>query len=1357
LRKKLFLVLILFIGSLFTISSKADILYPPSVHPYIFVNENFLNDVKLNKNTIYAESYKKVSNLASKTLPEITNGNKPLVKADISNIIEAKAFMYLLGVITHEEAEKVVDYTIKYIENPVPDATFGSTAYYNNIGSYAIKTGAFVYDWCYNAMTNTQKETLSKLLEDLMYASVQPVPPNSENWGGVAGKAVGGPMLYNAVASAAIYNEKPKAYNDCMPKIQGIMAEAANYFSTKGALCDASISYIREHISLQVSVLFDRMGHDGIFDDFSKTGYKLMYSRTPYGALLKIGDDGNASKYKIGSYTNGNEATVFGILSLKTGNPYFRFQYMKEFSKTSSLNKLLLTDGSVATKLPDDLPLSFFVDEPRSEIMARTSWLDGLDSPAVVGYMNMHNRRSGDHDHGEAGSFQIYYKGPLTMPGGVYTGDNWGSAHWSNYLSRSISANTVTVYNPSETFKYGSYTATANDGGQMMVANKNSGFVIENLYEFQAENNHRATLESHYIGPDDITPAFSYIKGDLTKSYSPEKMESYKRSMVFMDTFNETYPGSMIVFVRVVSKNAQFPKKWLLQAVTQPEVSGNKITITNTKEGCNGKLVNTTLYPEIGETKIVGDIDKFISDGAEHPTKTTDASPTYRSGIRCEVVPENSAKEDIFLNAMYVTDADGNAPDLPLIYEETKEFMGVTLLDRMVMFSKSGNCVSNSFKITVRENETLCLITDVSAGKWKVSGNGDTFVLAASEENNAIVFRAKSGEYSVTPAKETESVSKLSFPTAEKRKTGDFATKYNGSYLYLPHETKIVNDVAYISTESLEKFGVNIIGNKAEKDINNAMLYIDSYIFNGLEFAWSAAPFEENGVLYVPAVDLSEIIGADISFDKPALLLSAEDYPIFDRNIILPKNYNSLGTKTRLFDGKLGKSISLKAGEDIVYAFDALKNINGIVLAGDSTDKFEFYYSADGNDYTLVDKSKITNFENYVLINCNFNAVSFRVKALTSGTLREASVIGENSNEKLFFADSGERNFNVNSSMEILAYFTSGFSNAGVYIDDTKIYTVPNGGIARAKVDISYFEPYKKYNLRLVADYNGKIYEESREIYLTRAKNSTLLLGKDYSSVSSGTIYNETHAKAQIVDGKLKIDINGNAVSNAPYIVLGTQKAHGIYETKVKVSSTSPFCELVFEVVDLYGNYAASGATTSVYSGFCDGEYEFLIKLDTVNSVLKIYHGGEQISSKRYLTDGAGSFRLTFKNHGSEPATVWVDDVSVYYREFNDYQTFLNASFGFENEKFGVFLNSDNYCGAGRLKALKVIKKDGKVESIKLVKFESLPPEFVELDVPDEFFADKDYAAEFYIIPDLRGKVSYIDVMLVLKYSKCNF
>ena len=770
-------------------------------HPYVLVNEEYLDNLlTLKDNEYYASSFAWVEGQAEKELPAQPAGG--YLSASISRQLEARAFMYALGMLREIDAVETVEYTIEYLKNAKSTQT-NNIQLYKDFGDNGIQMGSLVYDWCHDIMTERQRKELATLIREMVYDDEiqKRRPDNMEDWTDLAGSAVGQPLVYNTIAALAIYDEYPEIYDTIMPTILGTMAEAMKLYGEAGALTDGSISYTREYYAYYVAVMLDRLGYDysEYYGNQSKIGYKMLYSRTPYGALIRQGDDWAQTNYVIGTYTNASETKyTMAMLSAMYDDPYLKFQYIKENTADNSLFSLLFNSSEVEPELPDDLPLAFEVEEYRSEIMARTSWQEGLNAPTVLAYMNMNNRRTGDHDHSQIGSFQLYYKGPLTMTGGSYTGAGWGGDHWENYYTRSIAANCVTVYDSEEMFTYGQDSwkiVEANDGGQKMSGYK---FTLEE--NMAAENLYAETLAS-FIGPNEYTPAFSYIKGDLTNAYSASKMENYKRAMVFMDTFNEDYPGVMIVFDRVVSKDASLEKNWLLQAVTEPIVEGNKITIINTADGCNGKLVNTTLYPQQVEITAVGGIGQYVSDGQEWANNFT-ASDAYKSGFRCEVSPKTAAAEDIFLNAMYVTAADGNAVELPMIAEETDKFMGVTTLDRMVMFSKSGEKVNSAFTVTVRENgydEMICLMTDVATGKWTVSGNGTSVTVEASAEDGCLVFTAAPGAYTVTPAEAEDEVTEFVWEQVEKEAVGDFAIKTKSGYTYVKNPNRLVEGTPYIA------------------------------------------------------------------------------------------------------------------------------------------------------------------------------------------------------------------------------------------------------------------------------------------------------------------------------------------------------------------------------------------------------------------------------------------------------------------------------------------------------------------------------------------------------------------------------
>ena len=857
--KKLLLGIIILIALLFPCSAMAASIAPAAgdTHPYVYLSDDFIAGLYNDDGTVkeaYAASYASIKKSASYTLPALPEDG--CLKSSTSNRLMARALMYALGEYDYNHARETIEYTLKYLKSPNTAQTY-SINMYKDIGTNAIQTGALVYDWCYDAFTEEEKVLMGKLILEAYKDTdgdgnpnyTQPcLITNPAAWSDIAGKAVGQPLIYNCIAVTALYDQYPEIYHNVMDKVQGTMAKAIKLYGSAGALSDGSISYTRDWYTYYVYVLFQRLGTDqrkmdAYYGDQQPLGYKMLYSRTPYGAMIRQGDGFAAGSYQVGVFASGTETTDLGLLANMYNNGYFRFHYLRENPGASSLLNFLTMDCDVEPKLHDDLPLAYETKSPRTEIMVRTSWQDGVNSPAAYAYMNMNERRTGDHDHGDIGSFQLYYKGPLTMPGGIYAGTDWGQQHWRNYYTRTIAANCMTVYNPNEKFPWSSINLEANDGGQKVVKN----WVISSVNShISTDTNIWAVTESTFIGPNKNTPAFSYLKGDITNAYSSDKMESYKRGMVFMDTFNETYPGVMIVFDRVVSKDASFKKRWLLQSVNDADVSGNKITITNTMDGANGKLVNTTLMPSSVEIEEVGGFGKYISDGKEYPAPNDSYTGAYSSGFRLEVSPKEANTEDIFLNAMYVTDADGNAAELPMIKEETNECVGVTTLDRQVYFSKSGEFITNEFTINVRDNNNgsnmLCLVTDITPGKWTVSGNGTTLTLESVKNDNCLTFSVAPGTYKVTPADSSATLTSITWEEAEKEKFGDFVVKLDTCYMYLPDETYLSEEgIPYLSAKTCENLGKNIsVSTNGNTVTVNRDGYIStikvgemSYTFNG--------------------------------------------------------------------------------------------------------------------------------------------------------------------------------------------------------------------------------------------------------------------------------------------------------------------------------------------------------------------------------------------------------------------------------------------------------------------------------------------------------------------------------------------
>jgi hypothetical protein len=263
------------------------------------------------------------------------------------------------------------------------------------------------------------------------------------------------------------------------------------------------------------------------------------------------------------------------------------------------------------------------------------------------------------HAHRDQGSFQIYKNGWLAIDSGQYE----ETAHHGNYSMRSVAHNSLLIYRPGEEYSIRDmdpvWNGVANDGGQRWAFAVNASTSAD-IHE-----------ERHFLGGitrfESKPGVYDYAHANITRAYNSvhvsdegqnPKVALVTRSLLFLrpDCF-------VVVFDRVDSLKAQYPKRWLLHSVYRPEINGTESfegTVTNstsipgkpegvalkgderggisesrdtsifTLRGWNfgpsdGRLVVRTLLPEVRITRLVGGID---GEG----TKSTKLVRAYAGG-----------------------------------------------------------------------------------------------------------------------------------------------------------------------------------------------------------------------------------------------------------------------------------------------------------------------------------------------------------------------------------------------------------------------------------------------------------------------------------------------------------------------------------------------------------------------------------------------------------------------------------------------------------------------------------------------------------------------------------------------------
>ncbi|MGX9729188.1 heparinase II/III domain-containing protein [Janthinobacterium aestuarii] len=605
-----------------------------------------------------------------------------------------------------------------------------------------ILASAMVYDWCFHLMSAQQRAYVVTRFTQLAATMEIGFPPSRQ--GPVVGHGSDNQLLRDQLSAAiAFYDEAPLVYNIVAGRFFADYIAPRNYaYAAQAYHQGASYGTVRFLADMYAAWIFRRMGAAPVFDPVQQmTPYHWLYTRRPDGQWMRDGDVYHSS------YTNSreywSEPLAFMLPATYYNNPTLKHEYLKQSLQPStsfihpkdSIWPVLLGNTAMgSTPSPVVLPLTKYFPDPAGLMIARTGWTDGIhvESGNVVATMKLGGDWFGNHEHYDAGHFQIYYKGGLAIDSGIYSGRDvadpsipleYGSAHDMNYHKRSIAHNTMLVHDPDENFD-----GYANDGGQRFPGDEPSSVAeLANGYKVAT------VLRQQQVGGAAGAPDFSYIKGDLTAAYS-SKVRQFQRSFVFLNLKNTDHPAALIVFDKVSASDAGFKKTWLLHSQFEPQISGDTVLIQrtdwdyNSTLQYNGKLINRTLLPANALlAKVGGSGNEFSVGGTNYPIQPEADYSTEEAGAwRLEVSPPGGNETDVFLNVMQVMDASSTLPALPTTAIDSALLAGVKIQDRVVLFSKSGLPLGGTVTVELPAHSASMqvLVADLQAGSWKVSKRG---------------------------------------------------------------------------------------------------------------------------------------------------------------------------------------------------------------------------------------------------------------------------------------------------------------------------------------------------------------------------------------------------------------------------------------------------------------------------------------------------------------------------------------------------------------------------------------------------------------------------------------------------------
>ena len=641
----------------------------PQEHPRLLGSLDHLKELARER----PEAYARVVNVARN------------MEAGEQNVLDSHGKMISLSLVCAIEGDKdlgrkAVEMAMKYIEAPirVGHETFG----------HDMANCAIVYDLCWDSWTPEERAKFFDYMNRTVDANVNSETHVFHNaWYGYKHWGYG-------LACYATYYENPRAPEILAVTEDDYCKRAAPALELSGSGGGFAEGYYINYWSYEwlffceVANFCEGVDYYAAAPDFYKNravasmfeaypGIRENGSRRP----IPMGDSGgqkfrperdkalSARRILVNHYRNDpahqavhafNETTpVSGV----PGNAY------KDF---------LWRDITVARGDLQHFKLSHF-SPAAGYVYARSSW----DEDATYLYFKCGDRFTA-HQHLDNGHFLIAKYEELAGDGGQYY--YFGGDHDVNYLLRTIAHSSILVKDPEEVWTNirAWKGSIGNDGGQTHSWPHHNGAAMD--VEDWQKNRQLFDIADMLAFED--RGDYVYAAGDCSRSYSPKKLDYFTRQIVFVR------PGTIVIFDRVKSKNAQFKKTWLIQAAKIPTGQAPDLEITNGQ----GRLFVQTVLPRESQVKLCSGDELYSYDGKSYPAEDI-RGPAPE--CRVEISPPKPEAVDYFLNVLTATDASTAAVPKGAV-KETNKAVSLTVGGMKIEFIKDR--VSGSIEIKGKRN-----------------------------------------------------------------------------------------------------------------------------------------------------------------------------------------------------------------------------------------------------------------------------------------------------------------------------------------------------------------------------------------------------------------------------------------------------------------------------------------------------------------------------------------------------------------------------------------------------------------------------------------------------------------------------
>lgn len=673
-------------------------------------------------------------------------------------IIEAKAFAYLLTgdeLYAYEAVYAMKNYLttidIRWIHSD-QCREFGRIIYCT----------AEVYDWCYGLLSDEDKAQFimacadigSSRNENTDFGNQMEVGFPPSLGGCVSGHSSEHQVLRDYLSIAiAVFDEDPTWYEWVGGMIYNYYIPFRDYYFQSGTYPQGLDCYAghRHNADLWSAWLFYcSTGEIPYSDDFANVVRSFFQNETPDGTYFGTGDGGRLGNGSTFWQHAVITSALYGDAALRAQAYKFTSGFKKYTANTLSFSysQMLILSAHYRTQVSADTVVDRFSDSdpvcyfgsPLGQMTVRSQW---NDENSAATFMKIGERSTANHEHYDAGTFQIFYKGLYTGDTGYY--DSYGSTHWAYYHQSTIAHNGLLIFNPEKSGDDPNDAATYfYSGSQRRLAEtKDLTSWLGSTYDTGKVTGVEWAYNS------DGTTDYAYLGGDITAAYDATTVSYVGRHMLTLYTGNEDVPMYFIVYDKITSTDASFTKTFLLHTNQEPVIDTESGTVTMTQK--NGRLVLKSMYGGDSITAVGGEGMTFAINGRQCVSEKGEGSEWGR----VEISPALGQLTDYMLNFMYVTDATSKTTVEPeLIVAEGMH--GLIIDDTVVIFAESeeeNNTAELRFNIEGTGLRRF-IVMGMYAGTWNISVDGISVAHSvSSDEGGVITFYAPSGEIAISPGK----------------------------------------------------------------------------------------------------------------------------------------------------------------------------------------------------------------------------------------------------------------------------------------------------------------------------------------------------------------------------------------------------------------------------------------------------------------------------------------------------------------------------------------------------------------------------------------------------------------------------